>query len=175
MKKILITSTNPVKKAAAEEGFHRVFPNEETQFETISVPSHVSDQPMSEGETFQGAMNRIMNAKRQDPTADYYVGIEGGLEQVEEELVCFAWVIIQSKEKIGKAKTATFILPKKVQDLLLQGIELGKADDIVFGHTNSKQKTGSVGILTHDIITRTSYYTEAVILALIPFINPQLY
>ncbi|MBQ0741266.1 DUF84 family protein, partial [Aquimarina celericrescens] len=37
------------------------------------------------------------------------------------------------------------------------------------------QKSGAVGILTGDIIDRTAYYTEAGILALIPFKNADLY
>jgi inosine/xanthosine triphosphatase len=31
-------------------------------------------------------------------------------------------------------------LPPKIVELLQQGMELGDADDIVFGQTNSKQK-----------------------------------
>ena len=56
-----------------------------------------------------------------------------------------------------------------------QGKELGDANDIVFGGNNSKQKNGSVGILTGDIINRTDYYYTALVLALIPFKNPNLY
>ncbi|MEM6529629.1 MAG: DUF84 family protein, partial [Chloroflexota bacterium] len=52
------------------------------------------------------------------------------------------------------------------------GMELGDADDIVFGRSNSKQQTGSVGLLTGDALTRETYYLHAVVLALIPFKNP---
>ena len=51
------------------------------------------------------------------------------------------------------------------------GIELGEADDIYFGRTNSKQKDGAVGILTSGEIDRKSYYEHAIIMALIAFIN----
>jgi non-canonical (house-cleaning) NTP pyrophosphatase len=34
---------------------------------------------------------------------------------------------------------------------------------------------GAVGILTGDVLTRTTYYEPAIILALIPFKNPELY
>jgi non-canonical (house-cleaning) NTP pyrophosphatase len=88
----------------------------------------------------------------------------------------YAWVFIKNREnKLGKSKTDTFVLPSRVRELILEGKELGKADDIVFGHTNSKQTIGSIGILTNNLITRTSYYTEAIILALIPFMNSELY
>lgn len=75
----------------------------------------------------------------------------------------------------AKAKTATFFLPPAIASLIHAGKELGEADDIVFGQTNSKQKNGAVGILTGDLITRTSYYVDAIILACIPFKNIELY
>ena len=62
-----------------------------------------------------------------------------------------------------------------VVDLINQGKELGEADDIVFGHSNSKQKNGAVGILTGNLIDRTQFYVEAMILALIPFLNKEIY
>ena len=54
-------------------------------------------------------------------------------------------------------------------------MELGDADDQVFGTHNSKQKGGAVGLLTHQLIDRTAYYREAIILALIPFVQPEFY
>lgn len=57
----------------------------------------------------------------------------------------------------------------------MEGKELGEADDLVFGQTNSKQANGAVGILTDNVLTRTTFYEPAVILALIPFKNPELY
>ena len=90
-------------------------------------------------------------------------------------MTAFAWVYILDKQFHGKSRTATFQLPKAVCDLINQGVELGKADDIVFKRENSKQKGGAVGILTHSLINRVDYYEPAVILALIPFVNPDLY
>jgi non-canonical (house-cleaning) NTP pyrophosphatase len=54
-------------------------------------------------------------------------------------------------------------------------MELGDADDVVFGRTNSKQENGAVGLLTENVIDRTAYYVQALILALIPFKNSVLY
>ena len=79
------------------------------------------------------------------------------------------------KNKISKAKTATFPLPLKISKLIQEGYELGDADDIVFKRSNSKQQNGAVGILTNNVINRTDYYSHAIILALIPFTNTKLY
>jgi len=62
-----------------------------------------------------------------------------------------------------------------VAKLIDEGYELGAANDLVFGGQNTKQKTGAVGLLTKDIVTRSQLYTQAVQLALIPFGNPGLY
>ena len=76
----------------------------------------------------------------------------------------------------GRARTATFELPAAVASLMeTEGLELGDATDRVFSATNSKQKGGSVGMLTHELIDRQAYYEHAVTLSLIPFMNRALY
>ncbi|OGZ01982.1 MAG: inositol monophosphatase [Candidatus Liptonbacteria bacterium RIFCSPLOWO2_01_FULL_53_13] len=176
MKKIIVASTNPVKINAVTDGFIRMFPEEQFEVEGKTVPSGVGAQPMSSDEALQGATNRAEHASKEIPHADYWVGSEAGVEDIDGEMRAFAWIAVKSKEGIsGKGRTGTFILPPKVRELILQGKELGEADDIVFGRTNSKQENGAVGLLTHDLITRTSFYAEAVILALIPFKNRKLY
>jgi inosine/xanthosine triphosphatase len=171
---IVVASTNPVKIQAGLEGFKRMFPDQSFTAGGISVPSGVSDQPMSDAETLLGATNRVQTALDMSPDAAYGVGIEGGCEEIDGQLHAFAWVVVLSREHpdiIGKSRTATFILPEEVASLLRQGVELGHADDQVFGRSNSKQQNGAVGLLTDDLIDRAAYYEHAVILALIPFRN----
>ena len=175
MKKIIIASKNPVKINAVKMAFEKAFPEENFRFDGESIPSNVSDQPIGNEEIITGASNRVRNAMISFPEADFWVGIEGGVEKTKHGMGSFSWVVVRSKDKEGKAKGNIFFLPKKVEELIDQGKELGDADDIVFGGNNSKQKNGSVGILTGDIITRTDYYYSALVLALIPFKNPNLY
>ena len=176
MKKVYVASKNPVKIKAAEEGFQRMFPKETFTYEGVSVPSGVSDQPLSNEETYTGALNRARNAQEAHADGDFWVGMEGGITDTEHGMESFAWmVVIGSEGRIGKARSATFYLPPQVAELIRAGKELGDADDVVFGMQNSKQKNGSVGILTQDVITRASFYIEALIFALIPFKNKELY
>lgn len=170
-----MASENPVKVQAVKNGFGRMFPDQEFEFVGILVPSNVASQPIGNDEILLGAKNRVDNASNGIKNADFYVGIEGGVENIKGEMGVFAWVVIKSADKYSRAKTGTFFLPKRVVELVKKGKELGEADDIVFGRHNSKQKNGAVGILTGDVIDRTGYYTEAVILALIPFKNIDLY
>lgn len=173
--KIIIGSKNPVKINAVKIAFEKMMQDTVSEFEGVSVPSGVADQPMSNEETLQGAQKRAENARKEFPDADFWIGVEGGLEITGDEMEAFAWVVIKSDSKEGKARTATFFLPQRVTELIREGKELGEADDIVFGHTNSKQKAGAVGLLTGNILNRTQYYSEAVVLALIPFKNSELY
>jgi len=172
--KIVVGSTNPVKVECVRQGFSRVFPKALLDVQGINVSSGVSDQPWSDAETLRGAANRAASTQQAQPDAEYWVGIEGGLDVIDGQLFAFAWVVIRGTHLRGQSRTAAFALPQEVAALVREGHELGDADDIVFGRSNSKQENGSVGILTGDLINRTSFYTEAVVLALIPFINPSL-
>ena len=175
MNTIVIASKNPVKIAATLNGFRKMFPSEEFNILSVKAQSNVSDQPMNSEETLTGACNRAANAREILPVADYWVGIEGGVEMDGQELAAFAWVVVQSRHQVGKGRTGTFYLPHKISDLVRSGIELGKADDIVFNRSNSKQENGAIGLLTGDLIDRTQLYEMAVLFALLPFRNQELY
>ncbi len=171
--KIVVASENPVKINAVKIGFLSYYSSVEV--ESVKVRSGVSSQPVDDMETKLGAHNRALNAKLSMPDADFWVGIEGGIQHSEKHTTAFAWIIILSKNKSGEARTTTFLLPSKVSEFVKKGSELGTAIDIVFGQENSKQKSGAVGSLTKNNVSRTQLYVQAVQLALIPFINPELF
>ncbi len=184
--KIVLASGNPVKARATENGFRRVFPKETFEVVRLSVPSGVSDQPMTDAETLLGATNRIDAVSEAEPSADFWIGIEGGIAEEEigtgegiskddTEMTALAWVVVRSKTGFGKSRTGTFVLPPDVARLVRQGKELGEADDIVFGRSNSKQAEGAVGLLTGGVVDRAQLYEQSVVLALIPFRNRTMY
>jgi inosine/xanthosine triphosphatase len=175
VKSIIIASQNPVKIESALRGFRKMFPGEEFETRGVNVPSGVSVQPMSDAETLQGALNRATGARKLVPEADYWAGIEGGIEEHAAGMVAFAWIVVCSNEMAGKGRSAAFFLPPGISDLVRQGKELGEADDMVFQRSNSKQANGAIGILTGDAVDRTDLYEMAVIMALVPFRNAELY
>jgi inosine/xanthosine triphosphatase len=175
MSKIVVASTNPVKMAATQRGFLRMFPTGSFHFESMSVPSGVREQPLSSAETLQGAMQRTLAARTRMPEAAYWVGIEGGIETDLHGVSAFAWIVIRSSELIGQSRTGTFYLPPAVADLLRHGKELGEAGDIVFGTADSKRTGGAIGLLSGHALDRTQLYEQAVILALVPFKHIDLY
>ncbi len=175
--KIIIASINPVKTEAVRLGFSQMFPGVNFEFHGVKAASGVSDQPLSDKETLLGAMNRVAHAKELSPVADFHVGLEGGVEDIDGELHEFAWIYVQSSNgKTGKGKTSTFIAPPIYRKMVIEeGKEIGDISDIVFGQTNSKQKMGATGLLTKGVVDRAEFYRHAVVFALLPFINEDLY
>ena len=167
--KVLVASTNPVKLQACQQAFENVFPLENPEVSGVEVQSGVSDQPLGVEETRKGAENRVQVLLQSHVKSDFYVGIEGGITQTEERIYAFAWMVVSDGKKMADACTAHFQLPDKVTRLINQGLELGDANDQVFGEKNSKQKGGAVGLLTGGSITRTTLYVPAIEMALIPF------
>ncbi|WP_274005516.1 inosine/xanthosine triphosphatase [Vibrio parahaemolyticus] len=166
--KVVIASLNPAKINAVKSAFQSAFPQQAFEFVGISVPSEVADLPMTNEETHRGAVNRVKNAKVEMPTADFYVGLEAGIEGN----VTFAWMVIESDTHRGESRSASLMLPPEVLAQLADANELGDVMDKVFGTENIKQKGGAISLLTQNQLTRSSVYHQALILALIPFTNP---
>lgn len=171
MKTVIVASLNPAKINAVKSAFNDIFPDQPFHFQGVSVASGVAAQPMSDHETKQGAMNRVHNAEQAYSDADYYVGLEAGIENG----MTFAWMIIKSGQHYGESRSASLLLPPKVAEQLTADNELGHVMDEVFATENIKQKGGAIGLLTRHHLTRSSVYHQALILALIPFMNPNLF
>ena len=170
--KIVVASLNPVKVGAVRAAFLAHFPSCELDLIPLSVASDVPDQPMSDEETRQGARNRVRNSRQACPEADYWVGLEGGLDIVEKKLLAFAWMTICDRsDTISEARSASLPLPPAIQKLVEAGLELGEANDQVFSTVNSKQGGGAFGLLTDGLYTREDIYTQTLVLALVPFVN----
>lgn len=85
-----------------------------------------------------------------------------------------AWCAIVARDgRPGVASTGRCLLPPAVAGLVRGGRELGEADDLVFGRSQSKLNEGAVGLLTRGKIDRAAFYAPAVTMALVPFLNPE--
>lgn len=173
--KVAVGSKNPVKIAAVKEAFEKVFPEEQWEVEGIEVSSGVPDQPMSDEESITGARNRA-NRSLKDLNADYGVGLEGGLQEINGLWFDNGWIVVMNKKGAeGVGSTVKMPTPAKLMDLIHQGIELGIANDMVFKTKNSKHAEGHFGLMTKNAITRTSGYRDGVIAALSRFVHPDLF
>jgi inosine/xanthosine triphosphatase len=146
---------------------------------TVAVDSGVPEQPVGDDQTLLGARNRALGARTIMPDADLWVGLEGGVAEREGVLECFAWSVVLGTDDAGglvrgESRTATFVLPVEIASLVRAGVELGDATDRVFGATDTKRSTGTVGPLTGGVIDRVAFYAHATVLALVPFRNTSL-
>ncbi len=172
---IIVASSNPIKIEATLAAFQRSFPNTEWQIEGIAAPSGVPDQPLGDEQTLTGSLNRLNHIHQARPEADFWVGLEGGIDIRPTEIAVFGWMTIRHADLTSKARTGEFYLPQSLVKLVNEGMELGPATDLTFNETNTSKRMGTVGVLTHHQITRSKYYEHALILALIPFLNNDLY
>ena len=175
--RVLVGSANPVKIAAVRDVFEPYFPG--AQVEGIETPSDVPAQPVGD-ETFTGAENRaralvVLNAER-TLGAQFCVGLEGGIAQYHARWFAFGAICIaDTMGRRGFGVSPLFELPPGVVADLLGGNELGHVMDRLAGEHNTKQRGGAVGILTGGRITRRELYAQGVAMALIPFLNEEMY
>ncbi|CEM00212.1 unnamed protein product [Vitrella brassicaformis CCMP3155] len=175
--RIVVGSTNSAKIESVRRAFSSLehFSGRSIEVEGIAVDTGVADQPFGDEETLQGAKNRVCEAKRKRPDADYWCAVEGGCFWQEWGLCVFSWGVVADKDNTKWARSGSFTLPQSIAERVKAGVELGYACDHVFGTTDVKRGLGVVGVLTHGAIDRIQYGAHVITLALIPFINPSLY
>ncbi|MDG6939040.1 MAG: inosine/xanthosine triphosphatase [Nitrososphaerota archaeon] len=167
VKKVAVGSTNRVKAEAARLAFGRYF---EVDVLQVDADSGVAKQPVG-ADTFKGAANRARAAVRLG-RADYGVGIEGGIMEMDGRRMAFAAVcILSSSGRESMATSGFFPLPREALSLIDRGMELGEAMDAVSRMKDTKKGPGAVGLLTGGKIDRVALYEHAVILAIIPHLN----
>jgi inosine/xanthosine triphosphatase len=170
---------NPIKIAAVRQAFETAFGTETIECIGQHAPSGVSDQPMDAEETRIGAENRVVYCRQKDEQADqradYYVAMEGGVDKFTYGPATFAYVAIADRDQISIGRGAILPLPNKVYRELQSGKELGDVMDDLFNVVNIKQKGGAIALLTKGHATREGNYTEALLLALVPFLNQALF
>ena len=167
--KIIVGSTNPVKVGAVEEAFKKYFP--ECSVIGQEAESGVSEQPRSEEETINGAINRAKNSIADN---EYGVGIEGGVCVINNKMFDCAWVaIIDKSGKIGLSGGLYFELPPKVVKKIEEGGELGPIMNELTGEENVKQKMGAIGIFSKGQLDRKQAYVQIVLSAMVKFVSPE--
>jgi inosine/xanthosine triphosphatase len=175
--KILVGSKNPVKINAVKEAFSLYFEN--IVVESISVPSNVPDQPINE-ETYEGAKNRATELQNvnleKNLNADFFVGIEGGIQQTYGKWFAFGCMcVIHKSGKLSFGTSAHFELPEIVTKKLLQRKELGHVIDEIMQQENTKQNGGAISYFTNGRMDRKELYIPGLISALVPFQHEKMY
>ena len=165
---LVVASQNPVKIEATRRGLHEHVSQESVSRPLCGGAVGVRPQPLSDAETLQGALNRVQHAAHLVPQADYWVGIEGGVEERQGGMEAFAWIVISTPASPRQKSHGAFGVPEEVAALVRQGTSWLRRSRRS-QHTQEKSTTGAVGILTEGVIDRVQLYEHAVVLALVPF------
>ncbi len=175
IKKMLVRigSENPSKIRAVKMVFSKIF-NFEMEFEGVAVDSAVPPQPFND-DTVRGAKNR---ARMAIGDADYSVGLEAGLFWEEEigDYVDRAYCAILDKfGRMTLGHSGGFLYPPEIIHMVKSGLEVGEAMEKISGIEEIKKKMGAIGYLSKGLINRDEFNAQAVLMAMIPRIRPELY
>lgn len=168
--KIIIGSTNPAKINAVKNTFLM----KDAEFLSFDIPSGVSDQPFSDEETIQGALNRAKGALEMG-NGDIGIGLEGGVHETKHGLMICNWGALASPNR-GPiiAGGARILLPEEVSVRLRAGEELGPVMSDYANKANVSKQEGAVGIFTNGLVDRATMFAHVMNLLLGQFAYQQI-
>lgn len=186
---VAVGSENKAKLLSVTLAVEKLFPDSKVTINGFTVNSGVSNQPMSDGETVEGARNRAQNALKQaanlfgDLLSDYDfvygVGLEGGVQKVfGEQWFESGWICVQDWRtgKRGFGSSGRFELSSKIMKRLITGgQELAQVIDDLSGREDVRSADGAMGVLTNGQLPRAEAYLHGVLFAFSPFVSPLQY
>ena len=186
--RIAAGSTRRPKLNAVQEAadLFRCYFSADTTIEVhgYEVESGVSHTPLSREELMQGARQRAETlAARLAATGDaanFYVGLEGGLDVVEEQgrrcVFLESWAYVTDGERGHFGCSGSIEIPEALaEEVVIRGTELSAAIDDFAGQAGIRDAQGAWGVLSGNLILRQESFRVAVVAAFAPFYNHRLY
>ena len=178
---IALGTKNNVKIQALEEVIKDYPQLASATMHTLSVPSEISEQPLSLEEIIQGAKNRAKNAFGACQDCNYGIGIESGLFKASGTQTgfleaCICCIYDGASDYIGMS--CGFEIPQFILDLVIdKNRDLSQACHEAGITTNPKlgAAEGLIGILTKGRVNRKDYTKQCITTALIQLENGQWY
>ncbi len=190
MEKILIAvgSTRRPKLAAVQDAIRDFGPllAPGSSFEVIGaeVESGVGHTPANRSELMQGARHRaealVRSAREKPEPAHYFVGLEGGLDSIEEQgqrrVFLESWAYVTDGRHGHFGRSGAVEIPDALaREVLEKGIELSVAIDRFAGAVGIRDNQGAWGVLSSGLVSRTEAFRIAVVAAFAPFYNSKMY
>jgi inosine/xanthosine triphosphatase len=186
--KIAVGSTRRPKLAAVHEAireFGAVLAHG-VEFEVIGVEveSGVGHTPASREELMQGARQRaealVRLAREKGESWRYFIGMEGGLDVIEEEggrrVLLESWAYVSDGRDGYYGRSGGVEIPEALaREVLEKGVELSAAIDRFAGAVGIRDAQGAWGVLSSGLISRTEAFRVAVVAAFAPFYNAKMY
>ena len=170
--RVAVGSTNPTKVEGVKQAFQTFF--KDVVVIAKDVRSGVCSQPINE-EVIEGAINRALNAYGE---CDFSVGVEAGLFKVDKTItgyIDFQVAVIYDGDKYSIGFGPGFEFPPFVVKRALKGEEVGKVMSEFTGVKDIGRKIGAIHYLTKGVVSRIDLTRIAVTMALIPWLNEELY
>jgi len=169
-----VGSANPVKREAVRRVFARVFPTESLEVRLVEVSVGIPAQPFDD-EVPQGAVERARQALKD---ADFGVGIEAGLiwnETLKRYFDVQFCAVIDREGTLTVGHGPGFVYPERVIEAVRSGKTVGEEMSELAGIKKIGHRIGAIGYLSKRIMDRTQLTEQAVLMALLPRIRPELY
>lgn len=159
-----IGSKNHAKIEAVVHAFAQL--NTPAHVKGVNAPSGVSNQPMTDRETLEGAMNRARWTLEAEPF-DIAVGLEGGVDETPFGMILCNWCAVLDKcGRIGIGGGVRILVPDDIAEKIRSGRELGDViDQFADGH-DIRNGEGTIGILTAGHISRSEMFKDSIICAM---------
>jgi inosine/xanthosine triphosphatase len=179
--RIIIGSTRLPKIEGAKRGVVRALSaldmsGTQVTFECAPAESGVSPMPRSLEEIQTGARNRAIGVFREGSEGALAIGLEGGLFASGEGVFLQSWACVYDGATLSFGASGAVELPEALaRRVMVEGEELGEAIDVLAGRSDIRSAEGTWGVLTRNAVTREDSFSLAVLNALMPLFNHQVY
>lgn len=173
---VAVGSTNPVKRDAVRAVMRRTLRRRAVEVVGVSVPSGVPEQPF-EADVVRGAVQRARAALRARG-AHLGVGVEAGLfwsRWLGSYIDIQYCAIVDRGGRVTIGHGPGFQHAPAVVRTALRGGTVGGATAALTGIRNIGRRGGVVGYLSRGALVRRELTETAVVAALLPRLNPELY
>ncbi|MEM0002487.1 MAG: inosine/xanthosine triphosphatase [Desulfurococcaceae archaeon] len=171
---VCIGSTNPVKIRGVVDAFSKFYVVKKAKY--VKVNTDVPPQPIGLDQIIKGARQRAIKCMNQE--CDFGVGVEAGFYLIENEPYDVEVAYIISRDgKNSMGLSPSFPIPRGIYDSILNGEyrELDEAIEKIFNIGNIGEKEGFIGLLTKRMCERYTLSYYATLMALVKFLNENLY
>ncbi len=123
--KVVLGSINEDKREIVEKAYKEIYFN--VKVVSVKVNSGITDQPLDRETTKKGAINRAREAKKVFQKADFWLGLEAGLNECYKKMYLITYACLidpNGNEFIGKGEKIS--LPDEVSGKIRRGERFGK-------------------------------------------------
>jgi inosine/xanthosine triphosphatase len=154
------------------------------EIQGYEVDSGVNHTPTSREELMRGARQRAEALQQHlhvsGVSADFYIGLEGGLALATEnglrKTFLESWAYVANAHAGHFGCSPSIELPQALaQEVVVRGTELSVAIDQFAGQAGIRDGQGAWGVLSRNLISRQESFRLAVVAAFAPFYNSKMY